>query len=211
MKSCAQIFLFAAVVAGGCATPPEVKQAVANEDAAYSNNLKLMQQYQHIEQQIESRRQLWYQYVETRDKFNLALEWIVSDPQPKAAVSDPVYVDVVLDALGDELVGEVNKYRFGGLAARPGSKVGSGFGAGDGKHNMTELVSEVPKLVRLARAKATAELTQISIDPKPFQDYAVNVASLQQINAMVQRYLNTDVTVSSQDVQDIADAIKQKK
>ena len=56
VRICA-ITLIASLV--GCATPPEVKQALVSLDNGYADNLKMMQQYRELVAQINEREQTW--------------------------------------------------------------------------------------------------------------------------------------------------------
>ncbi len=48
------------LVSVGCATPPEVKQALVAKDQAYAENERLMQQYRELVGNVTARHQLWY-------------------------------------------------------------------------------------------------------------------------------------------------------
>ena len=66
----AGVLTFALLTA--CATPPEIKQALAAKDQAYAENERLMQQYRELVSNITTRHLQWYRYVQTRLKLDLA-------------------------------------------------------------------------------------------------------------------------------------------
>ena len=69
-----------AVLLAGCVTPPEIKQALAAKDQAYSDNLALMRQYQTLVENINERQLHWSQYLKSRELLDLVLKWATTNP-----------------------------------------------------------------------------------------------------------------------------------
>ena len=69
----------------GCATPPEVKQALVAKDQAYQQNAQLMDQYRELLENVNHRFSYWQKLIETRLKLSLALKWATTDPFPSDA------------------------------------------------------------------------------------------------------------------------------
>lgn len=185
----------------GCATPPAIKQAVTSLDDGYGENLKLMRQYRQLVEKNTLRYQQWTVYVENRAYLNLALLWTTTNPSGGNDV-----VEEVGKRLGPKIIGLVNQNRLNGLPVRsdPNAVV---FQAGT--NDMTHLVQALPALVNAVRDKVAADYgPRFRMDLRAFDDYEKNVSALRQINAVIKRYLDIDVTVRSEDVKDIAESIR---
>src|SRR4051812_7429964 len=74
--------LMLCALAPGCATPPEVKQALVAKDDAYAANIELTRKYETLARQYNDRYRYWNQYVQSRLAFHEALRWILLDPRP---------------------------------------------------------------------------------------------------------------------------------
>jgi hypothetical protein len=195
------LLLFATCSA--CATPPPVKQALVSMDDQYDTNLKLMKQYRELVVGLNARHQYWYQYVKIRATLDLALKLAATDPK---GANDPKVVDEWGKLLGPDLVKYVNEVRLADLPERRGNS--TVFVAGKAKANT--LLEGIPGLVDKVAAVVSANSKQDlpAADLSPFDVYDTNVRALRQVNAIITRYLEIDVTVKPQDVKDIADAIR---
>jgi hypothetical protein len=201
--------LFVALAAfSGCATPPPVKQAVVAVDQGYAENLAMMEQYRTLVVQTNERYALWSRYVQSRGLLNIAVKWATTDPlaseSPERAARR---VDVESKLLGAELVELVNRARLQGLAARPGSD-GGGFTAND-KGTMAGVVEALPGLVNAVNRRVDERMAELpATDLGGFGAYATNVAALRQINAAIKAYLDIDVTIKSEDLNELTQAIR---
>lgn len=202
-----------------CATPPEVKQAVVSLDAGYNDNLKLMQQYRELVAQINEREGTWKRYLDARVLLASALTWATTDP--------PYDPDTHADLLGPGLVSIVNCVRLHNLPERTGPK-GGGFAAsgkdcrdaalatqlGDRSGKLTGIIQALPRIVIEVnkrvdeRSKAQADLASVT-GLQGFDDYRTNVQALKAVNSTIQRYLEIDITVKPDDINEIAASIRQ--
>jgi hypothetical protein len=213
----------ASVVAllAGCATPPEVKQAVVSLDTGYNDNLKLMQQYRELVIQINERERTWKEYLDARALLASALTWATTDPPSNY---DP---DVHAELLGPALVSIVNCVRLHDLPERRGKKdvvfAASGkecrdkaFTAqlGDRCGKLTGIIQALPRIVIEVnkradeRSKRQGDLAKVT-GLQGFDDYRTNVQALKAVNSTIQRYLEIDVTVKPDDINEIAASIRQ--
>lgn len=218
VRICA-ITLIASLV--GCATPPEVKQALVSLDNGYADNLKMMQQYRELVAQINEREQTWSKYLDARNILASALTWATTDPPP---VYRP---DAHAMLLGARLVSIVNCIRLNGLPEKKGEN-GVVFAASgaecrdeelrselqDRAGKMTGVIQALPWMVAAVnervdeRARNTDELTK-SNNLQGFDDYRTNVQALRTINSAIKRYLDIDVTIKPDDLNEIANSIRQ--
>ena len=190
----------------GCATPPEVKQALVAKDQAYAENERLMQQYRELVKNVTTRHQQWYRYVQTRLKLNLALQWATTNPK-LADVPDADLTKDDADLLGSEVIAIVNDIRLKQLPERKGPTGQAVFLAGTG--DMSNLLQKLPELI--ARVERRVEMdSQLSstLDLTAFDQYRTNVEALRRINAVIKQYLDIDVTMSQGDIQSLADAVR---
>ena len=190
----------------GCATPPEVKQALVAKDQAYAENERLMQQYRELVKNVTTRHQQWYRYVQTRLKLNLALQWATTNPK-LADVPDADLTKDDADLLGSEVIAIINDIRLKQLPERKGPTGQAVFLAGTGE--MNNLLQKLPELI--ARVERRVEMeSQLSstLDLTAFDQYRTNVEALRRINAVIKQYLDIDVTMSQGDIQSLADAVR---
>ena len=190
----------------GCATPPEVKQALVAKDQAYAENERLMQQYRELVKNVTTRHQQWYRYVQTRLKLNLALQWATTNPK-LADVPEADLTKDDADLLGPEVIAIVNDIRLKQLPERKGPTGQAVFLAGTG--DMSNLLQKLPELI--ARVERRVEMdSQLSstLDLTAFDQYRTNVEALRRINAVIKQYLDIDVTMSQGDIQSLADAVR---
>ena len=117
----AGVLTFALLTA--CATPPEIKQALAAKDQAYAENERLMQQYRELVSNITTRHLQWYRYVQTRLKLDLALQWATTNPRvadvPEAAMAEDDAAE-----LGPDVLRVINMIRLKSLpnaTGKPGN------------------------------------------------------------------------------------------
>jgi uncharacterized protein YfkK (UPF0435 family) len=190
----------------GCATPPEVKQALISKDQAYVENERLMQQYRELVSNVTTRHQQWYRYVQTRLKYNLAVQWATTNPK----VTDVPDTDLAkddADLLGSEVIALVNEVRLKNLPERKGPTGQVVFLAGAG--DMNNLMQRLPELIaRIERRVAKDSEASSSVDLTAFDRYRTNVEALRRINAVIKQYLDIDVTLSRNEVQSLADELR---
>ena len=65
----------------GCATPPEVKQALVAKDQAYAENARLMNIHRELLVAVDTRYWHWYRYAKKLALLNQALKWATTDPR----------------------------------------------------------------------------------------------------------------------------------
>ncbi|MEX5214712.1 MAG: hypothetical protein NW703_11160 [Nitrospiraceae bacterium] len=193
----------------GCATPPEVKQALVAKDQAYQENARLMEQYRELLENVNHRFASWHQLIETRLKLSLALKWATTDPFPSdAAEKQQLRAETAAQELGPEVVKLVNNVRLADLPARSGPNNQPIFTKGTG--TMSGLVQALPGLVALIDASVEKSYQALvrPLDTGAYDDYRTNIAALRRINATVKEYLDIDVTVKPDDIRQLAEAIK---
>lgn len=189
-----------------CSTPPEVKQALAAKDQAYTENEQLMRQYRELVSNITTRHLQWYRYVQTRLKLDLALQWATTNPR-QAEVPDAALAEDDAALLGSEVMTVINTIRLKSLPERKGQNGQPVFAAGSG--DMTNLVQHIPDLIARVeqRVDSDAKAPQ-SVDLTAFDQYRTNVEALRRINGLIKQYLDIDVTLSRNDTQSLADALR---
>ena len=132
----------------GCATPPEVKQALVAKDQAYQQNAQLMDQYRELLENVNHRFAYWQKLIETRLKLSLALKWATTDPFPSdAPEKQQLRAETAANELGSEVVKLINEVRLAELPARSGPNNQPIFTKGTG--TMSGLVQNLPGLVAL--------------------------------------------------------------
>ena len=112
MLRIAGLLIFASLAA--CSTPPEIKQALAAKDQAYTENEQLMQQYRELVTDVNSRHQQWYRYVQTRLKLDLALQWATTNPR-LTDVPDTTIAEDDAGMLGADVLAVINTIRLKSL------------------------------------------------------------------------------------------------
>jgi len=190
----------------GCATPPEVKQALIAKDRAYAENERLMHQYRELVSNVTQRHQYWYRYIQTRLKLNLALQWATTNPK-LTDVADAELAKDDADLLGTDLIALINEIRLKNLPERKGPTGQIIFQAGTG--DMNNLLQQLPELIgRVEQRVAKDSQASSTVDLTAFDQYRTNVDALRRINAIIKQYLDIDVTLSRDDVQSIAEAVR---
>ncbi len=190
----------------GCATPPPVKQALVDMDKGYAENAKMMQQYRTLVENVNERFHYWYRYTTQRLLLDLTLRSMTQDYWG----NDPVKVDDIATLLGNNLLGLVNELRLAGLSAAKGSNGTVTFAAGKQGNTADKVAERLPEIVNRVVEKVDKDYAKVvNLDTSQFDAYQKNVSALRQVNGAIRRYLEIDVTVSPQDVSEIADSIRQ--
>ena len=204
MLRIASILLFASLAA--CTTPPEVKQALVAKDRAYTENEQLMQQYRELVGNINSRHVQWFRYVQTRLKLDLALQWATTNPR-LTDIPDATLADDDAEVLGPDVLAVINAMRLKSLPERKGGNGQPVFLAGSG--DMSHLIQQIPELIsRIEQRVASDSKAPQALDLTAFDQYRNNVEALRRINGIIKQYLDIDVTLSRNDTQSLADALR---
>jgi len=76
---------------------------------------------------------------------------------------------------------------------------------------MKQLIQAIPELIDVIQRKVEAEFKEANkaTDYQPFDNYQSNLAGLRRINAIVEQYLDIDVTVKPEDLKQLIDTAKQ--
>ncbi len=206
MKAAHILVVALSLVATGCATPPEVKQALLAKDQAYLESQRLMQEYRELVGNVTSRHQQWYRYVQTRLKLNLALQWATTNPK-LTDVGDADVANDDADLLGSEVIALINDIRLKHLPERKGPTGQVVFHAGTG--DMNNLLQKLPELIgRVEQRVAKDSNASSSVDLTAFDQYRTNVEAIRRINAIIKQYLDIDVTLSRNDLQSLAESVR---
>lgn len=206
------LFLFAFA---GCATPPEVKQALVDMDDGYVENLQMMQQYRQLVNNIHERHRYRFQYTKHHLLLDLALQSMTQDywrplTRDGETLTKEEYVDVTAKKLGVPLVKVVNELRLVRLKSHQGSDGTLKFEAGKPGNTVGKIVVRLPEVVNLVTEKVDEDYKKIVTgEMSHFDSYRTNVGALRQINATIKRYLDIDVTIAPEDISEIASAIRQ--
>ncbi len=194
------------VLLAACATPPEVKQALAAKEQAYAENERLMQQYRELVSSITARHLQWYRFVQTRLKLDLALQWATTNPR-SADVPEAVMAEDDAAQLGPDVLRVINLIRLKSLPERKGQNGQTLFVAGAG--DMSNLVQQLPELIaRIEQRVAADAKAPQAVDLTAFDHYRTNVDALRRINGLIKQYLDIDVTLSQAETQSLADAAR---
>lgn len=190
----------------GCATPPEVKQALVAKDQAYAENERLMQQYRELVKNVTERHQQWSRYIHTRLILDQAVLWATTNPKV-TDVADAEVVTADAEVLGPKVISMINEIRLKNLPERKATngQVVFQVGAGD----MNNLLQKLPELIgRIEQRVAEKSLASSTVDLTAFDQHRTNVEALRRINAIIKQYLDIDVTLSHNDVQSLAEAAR---
>lgn len=193
----------------GCATPPEVKQALVSKDQAYQQNAQLMEQYRELLENVNDRFAHWQRLIEPRLKLSLALKWATTDPFPAdVAEKQQLRAEEAAKQLGPDVVKLINDIRLAELPMRSGPNNQPIFTKGKGA--MSGIVQALPGLVALIDASVEKSYQAMvrPLDTGAYDDYRTNIAALRRINATVKEYLDIDVTVKPEDIRELAEAVK---
>jgi hypothetical protein len=206
MKAAHLVILALSLVCLGCATPPEVKQALVAQDQAYAENQRLMEQYRELVSQVTERHLQWYRHVQTRLKLNLSLQWATTNPK----LTDVADVELAKDdaeLLGPEVIALINEIRLKHLPDRKGPNGQVVFQTGTG--DMSNLLQKLPELLSRIEQRVTKDSQASStLDLTAFDHYRTNVGALRRVNAIIKQYLDIDVTLPRDEVQSIAEAVR---
>jgi hypothetical protein len=206
MKAGHLVIVALGLVVVGCATPPEVKQALIAKDQAYIESQRLMQEYRELVGHVTSRHHHWYRYVQTRLKLNLALQWATTNPK-LADVGDADLAKDDADLLGPEVSALINDIRLKNLPERKGPMGQVVFLAGTG--DMNHLLQKLPELIgRVEERVAKDSEASSMVDFTAFDQYRTNVEAVRRINAIIKQYMDIDVTLSRNEVQSLAEATR---
>lgn len=206
MKAAHIVIVALSLVCLGCATPPEVKQALVAKDQAYAENQRLMEQYRELVSHVTERHQQWYRHVQTRLKLNLALQWATTNPK-LADVADAELANDDAELLGSEVIAFINEIRLKNLPDRRGPNGQIVFQPGTG--DMSNLLQRLPELLSRIEQRVTKDSQASStLDLTAFDQYRTNVGALRRINAIIKQYLDVDVTLPRDEVQSIAEAVR---
>ena len=202
----AQVLVALSLVCLGCATPPEVKQALIAKDQGYAENQRLMQQYRELVSQVTQRHQQWYRYLQTRLKLNLALQWATTNPTVTGVGEADLAKDDA-DLLGPDVMTLINEIRLKNLPERKGPNGQLVFSTGAG--DMNTLLQKLPDLVgRVERRVGKDSQAPSDVDLMAFDHYRTNVEALRRINAVIKQYLDIDVTLSRDEVRSLTDELR---
>lgn len=204
------------ILLAGCATPAAVKEATVALDQGYNDNLKMMQQYRELVIQINERHFHWWQYIQRRAFLGSALLWMTTDPRSTdPEVSDEELVNINSVILGDTLLDIINGIRLSDLPERKGEdgKVVFEKNTPDSQNPLRgtvgDIIQNLPTLINAIDARIESNYKAIvKNDLSGFDAYKTNVEALVRINDTIKRYLDIDVTVRAQDIDEIADAIR---
>ncbi len=206
MKAAHIVIVALSLVCLGCATPPEVKQALVAKDQAYAESQRLMEQYRELVSHVTERHQQWYRHVQTRLKLNLALQWATTNPK-LADVADADLANDDAELLGPEVIAFINEIRLKNLPDRKGPNGQIVFQHGTG--DMSRLLQRLPELLSRIEQRVTKDSQASStLDLTAFDQYRTNVGALRRINAIIKQYLDVDVTLPRDEVQSIAEAVR---
>jgi hypothetical protein len=206
MKAAYILFVALSLVCLGCATPPEVKQALVAKDQAYAENQRLIEQYRELVSHVTERHQQWYRHVQTRLKLNLALQWATTNPK-LADVADAELANDDAELLGPEVIAFINEIRLKNLPDRKGPNGQIVFQSGTG--DMSNLLQRLPELLsRIEQRVRKDSQASSTLDLTAFDQYRTNVGALRRINAIIKQYLDVDVTLPRDEVQSIAEAVR---
>lgn len=206
MKAAHMLVVALGLVVAGCATPPEVKQALIAKDQAYLESQRLMEEYRELVNNVTSRHHQWYRYVQTRQKLSLALQWATTNPK-LTDVGDANLAKDDADLLGADVIALVNDVRLKNLPERKGPTGQVVFHAGTGE--MNGLLQKLPDLIgRVEQRVAKDSEASSTVDGAAFDQYRTNVEAVRRINAIIKQYLDIDVTLSRNEVQSLSEAVK---
>lgn len=206
MKAAHMLVVALGLVVAGCATPPEVKQALIAKDQAYLESQRLMEEYRELVNNVTSRHHQWYRYVQTRQKLSLALQWATTNPK-LTDVGDADLAKDDADLLGADVIALVNDVRLKNLPERKGPTGQVVFHAGTGE--MNGLLQKLPDLIgRVEQRVAKDSEASSTVDGAVFDQYRTNVEAVRRINAIIKQYLDIDVTLSRNEVQSLSEAVK---
>jgi hypothetical protein len=185
---------------------------------SYAENARLMHIHRELLESVDTRYWYWYRYAKKLALLDNALKWATTDPEPPAGKSKEDHVSVLLleligkrqidPAKPDPLLKAINRIRLNDLPERKGKDGAVVFVKGQA--NMNALVQGIPDLIDAIQKKVEAEFVEEmkAADYSAFDDYQTNVAALRRINGMIKRYLDIDVTVKREDVEQVVESVK---
>lgn len=216
MKAAHTVLVALSVVCIGCATPPEVKQALIAKDQAYAENARLMDLHRELLVNIDQRYTHWYQYTKQQALLNIALKWATTDPGSTDESARAALVSATIKEFGTgpdtqrALIRTINSMRLKDLPERKDKQGTIVFEKGRG--DMTGLVREIPALIAVIHTQVEAERkteeNHMPTDYSGFDDYQTNLAALRRLNGMVKRYLDIDVTIDREGIRQLSESVK---
>jgi len=187
-----------------CATPDEVKQAATALDKSYADNAQLMQKYEDTVKGLNELHHKWVRYLQSREFLSLSLECATIDQS-----ADTARLPARLKRLGPGIQAWINSHRLKGLPQVEGLPQANGVPQEPplqaGTATVGQLIEGLPALVFLVHKQVDASIASGGADDfSGFDKYAKDVTTLRAANKAIKQYLDIDVTVSSDDVKEIA-------
>lgn len=208
----------------GCTTPPEIKEALVTKDLAYVENARLMNIHRELLVTVDERFWHWYRYAKQVALLDEALKWTADDPDPPDTLVDRLIKEGISPdkareearlrhiaqtklVLGDRLLKVINHMRLKDLPERKDK--GGTVVFEKGQEDMNGLVQAIPDLVSAINKSIASEYQEENkaADYSAFDDYQTNLAGLRRINGMIKRYLDIDVTVKREDIQQLSESV----
>lgn len=215
LRNCIVLIIFCLFAFSGCATPPEIKQALVDKDEGYVENLKLMQQYRKLVGNIHERHHYWYRYTKQRLLLDIALRSMTQDYWREKNIDGEKLtkeenVDDTVIQLGGKLHKVVNELRLAKLVEQKGTAGKPKFNAGEPDNTASKIVERLPEIVNRVTEKVEEDYKKIVTgDMSHFNSYRTNVSAIRQINATIKRYLDIDVTIAPENISEISKSIQQ--
>lgn len=216
MKAAHSVLVALTLMCVGCATPPEVKQALIAKDQAYAENARLMDIHRELLLNIDQRYSYWYQYTKQLALLNLALKWATTDPGSTEDAARAGLVSATIKEFGKDpevrsaLIKAINSMRLKDLPERKDAQGMVVFEKG--RADMNSLIREIPTLIgaiqKNVETERKADEKNKPTDYSGFDDYQTNLAALRRINGMVKQYLDIDVTIHREDIQQLSESVK---
>jgi hypothetical protein len=215
------ILLFCLIL-NGCATPKPIGQAITDIDKGYTQNSKLMNQYKQLAENINKRYEYWGLYIGQRHLLNISLRTMLSDVKDDEVETTIKLLgaDLENEIYTSELIKLVNELRVGNLKKEiikvPVEDTGSAdtkdivvFEAGNQDNDTNKIIARMPDIVAACTRQAPKTFNIKKWDISAFDNYHKDVAYLQNINKHIKNYLDIDVTVKAEDIDEISEAIRQ--
>jgi hypothetical protein len=168
----ATLIIFCLFAFAGCATPAPVKQALVDLDQGYGENLRLMQQYRQLVQNVNERHHYWHRYTQQRLLLDLALKSMTQD----AWRGDAEKADITAERLTVPLRKIVNELRLPGLPEQKGADGTIKFEAGKPGNTAGRIVERLPEIVNRVTDKVDMDYREaVKGDLGQYDVYLANV------------------------------------
>ena len=203
--------LLLCMILPACTTPPEIKQAVVAKDVRLRRKPRVDEPYIVNSSRVSipdigtgtAMQRNWPCSIK-RSK------WATTDPEPPSGQTKENHASMVLLSLlgmnrqrSRQTGSAPGRHRSHALA-RPSGTKGQGRRVvfEKGHSDMNALVQGVPELIDAIQKKVEAEYAEDmkAADYSAFDDYQTNLAALRRVNGMIKRYLDIDVTVRHDDI-----------